>query len=99
MLCRGGRQRGHNPVFSNYTADYLTQGGSDARPIFPEEESQCLICAKPWTLNPSQTLINALDVGPHRGRVTLLRPDPCPVSEKGIFSSSSSFIYSFNQCL
>lgn len=76
--------------------------GSDSCPIFPEEKNQCLICAKPWTLNPSQTLINALDVGPHRGCVTLLRPDPCPVSDKGIFSSPSLLILFhllFNHCL
>lgn len=59
--------------------------------LFPQAQNQLLICTKPWALNPSQTLNNALRVGPHRGRVTLLSPD-----RGRTFSSppSSSFICS-----
>lgn len=49
----------------------LHNGGSDSRPIFPEAENQRLICTKPWTLNPSQTLINALGVWDHTEVVSL----------------------------
>lgn len=40
-------------------------------PFFPEAEIQRLICTKPWTLNPSQTLINALGVWDHTEVVSL----------------------------
>ncbi|KAM3599982.1 uncharacterized protein V6R79_015123 [Siganus canaliculatus] len=32
---------------------------------FPGTQNQRLICAKPRSLNPSQTLVNALGMGPH----------------------------------
>ncbi|KAF3701796.1 hypothetical protein EXN66_Car017484 [Channa argus] len=120
-----GRQREQNPVFSNYTVEYLTEVSAlptnqclavlvSAQPSLmlmprsePKQISSALQTRMAYTASQpgpltqvrpavavGATLINALGVGPHRGRVTLLRPDPCPVSEKGIFSSSSSFIYS-----
>ena len=60
---------------------------SNPHPGFPEAGNQSLICAKPRTLNPSQTLNNAPGVGPHRGHVTHLSPDHSSVSARGIFSS------------
>ena len=47
------------------------------------EPDQCLICPKPPSLNPSQTLINALAVWEH-ARVM----SPGPASDPGISSSS-----------
>ncbi|MEQ2281301.1 hypothetical protein AMECASPLE_028880 [Ameca splendens] len=64
--------------------------------IHPKAGSYGLICAKPWTLNPSQTLSNALGVGPHWGHVTHLSPDHSPVSDRGIFSSPFIFFILFH---
>lgn len=68
--------------------------------LFPQAQNQLLICTKPWALNPSQTLNNALRVGPHRGRVTLLSPDrgrtfssPPPIILFYLFSTTWSQLF------
>lgn len=49
----------------------------EAESHFPEA-NQGLICSKPWSLNPSQTLINVFAVLPH---CEVTSPDPA--SDRG----------------